>query len=330
MKALVAKTYGPPEDLSIEELPQPQPGPGQILVRIAAASLNPGELRLVSGEFDGRLPVTFPHVLGHDFAGTVTALGAGVMRFGIGDEVFGFAAPKDFPYAEHICKPPSIGTGTMAEYAVFQADTPAIERRPAGLSAEAAATLPTAGLTAWVVLREAAIRPGDTALVIGATGGVGAFAVPLLAAAKARVIATAGPADRERVLALGADTVLDHTAGDVIAQTLDAFPDGVNAVVNLALPAGQLAGTARAAATGGRLVTITGLEPSPVPERPDLAVSAASTQLEAGDLAELARRVVDGELPLSITGRYSLADAPAAYTALLREHTAGKLVVNVA
>jgi NADPH:quinone reductase len=331
MRAVVAKEYGPPESLSVAELPRPEPGPGQILVRIAAASLNPGELRLLSGELRDQMPIHFPHVPGNDFAGTVTELGEGVTRFEIGDEVFGFAASREFPWADLVSTPPSFGTGTLAEYAVFEADTPALAHRPAALPVDQAAALPTTGATAWPLLRKLRPRPGETVLVIGATGGVGTVLVPLLAAEQVRVLATAGPADEAAIRSLGAGAaeVLDYTATDVVAETLRRYPDGVDALVNLTLSSDQVIEAARAVKQGGQVATITSPIERGVPGRGDLTVHSGFTHIEPGDLDELARRVVAGELPLTIGGRYALADGAQAYVDLLRQHTFGKLVVSV-
>ncbi|GAB3428768.1 NADP-dependent oxidoreductase [Flindersiella endophytica] len=330
MQALQAKEYGPPEGLSVEEVDPPAPGPGQILVRIAAASANPGELRLLSGELREQIPLVFPHVPGHDFAGTVTELGANVTRFAVGDEVFGFAAPRAFPGAEMVSTPPSYSTGTVAEYAVFEADTPALGRRPTQLPADQAAALPTTGMTAWPLLRQLDPRPGQTILVIGATGGVGTVLLPLLATAGAHILATAGPADESAIRALGAAEVLDHTSVDVVAEVARHYPDGVDALVNLALPSSdEVVAAARVVRRGGRLITITSMLEQTVPGRDDLTVWSGFTHIEPGDLDELAVRVVDGRLPLTISRRYPLAEARQAYVDLLREHTFGKLVITV-
>lgn len=330
MKAVLAKDYGPPEALRVEQTPTPMPGPGQILVRIAAASINPGELRLLSGELRSQIPLEHPRVPGHDFAGTVTELGEGVSRFEVGDEVFGFAAPRGFPWADLVSTPPSFSTGTVAEYAVFEADTPALAHRPAELPVDLAAALPTTGMTAWPVLRKLSPQPGETALVIGATGGVGTVLVPLLAAEKVRVLATAGPADAAAIRSLGASETLDYTAVDVVAETLRLHPNGVDVLVNLALPSDRVVQAARAVRPGGQVATITSPIEHGVPGRDDLTVHSGFTHIEPGDLDQLARRVVAGELPLTISRRYSLAEGAQAYVDLLRQHTFGKLVVTVA
>ncbi|MGW9430387.1 NADP-dependent oxidoreductase [Streptomyces decoyicus] len=218
MKAVVARNYGSPAVLAVEDLPIPRPGPGQIQVRVEAAALNGCDLDLLSDQMAGVAPLEFPHVPGSDFAGTVTEVGEGVTRFAVGDDVFGTGFPRATGrFSAAFCSPLSLTTGALAEYAVLDADTPALTHRPPTLDAERAAALPISGLTAMPLLRAGQIQPGETVLVVGATGGVGSVLVPLLAAAKANVIAAAGAADEHHVRRLGANEVIDYLTADVVA-----------------------------------------------------------------------------------------------------------------
>jgi NADPH:quinone reductase-like Zn-dependent oxidoreductase len=257
MRAVVADDYGPPENLAVREVPVPRPGPGQVQVRVRASALNPGELRMLAGGLGEAAALSFPHVVGGDFAGTVTEAGPGVTRFSAGDEVFGLALPRAVAdLAAQVASPPSLTTGTFAEYAVFDAGTPGLAIRPAGLPAEHASALPTAGLTALPLLRAARLQRGDIILVAGATGGVGSMLVPMLAAAGAHVIATASAADAGYVRGLGANETVDYRAGDTAGEVLHRHPAGVDAVINLALRGDALASAARTIRPGGRLLTI--------------------------------------------------------------------------
>jgi NADPH2:quinone reductase len=329
MKAVVARDYGPPEALAVAEVPVPLPGPGQIQVRTAAAALNPADLRSLSGVLAGLAPLRFPHIPGSDFAGTVTAIGAGVDRFAVGDEVFGTALPLEtVQMASMFATPPSLTTGTVAEYAVFEADTPALALRPAALAADRAAALPIAGLTALAVLRAGRFQPGESVLVVGATGGVGSAVVPLLAAAKVRVVATAGAADEAYVRGLGAAEVIDRHAADLVAEAVRRRPDGFDALVNTALPGSRLVDAGRLLRPGGRLLNVA--FPSPDPgdfDGRDFTFETVYGGARPGDLDELAALAADGSLPVSIGRRYRLDEAPRAYRDLVREHTRGKLVV---
>ncbi|MEU8362407.1 NADP-dependent oxidoreductase [Nonomuraea sp. NPDC048882] len=324
MKALTATRYGGAETLRLADLPIPEPGPGQVQVRIAAAGLNPADLRLVSGVFKERVPLTFPHVLGSDFAGTVTAIGAGVDRFVPGDEIFGLGLSRSAgALARLLCDPPPFTTGTMAEYAVFEATTPALAPRPSGLPAEHAATLPMAALTAFPLLRAWDFAPGTKVLVVGATGGVGGAVVPLLAARGVHVIATAIPADETYVKGLGAAETIDRSA-DVGAETLRRHPGGLDALVNLALPGGDLPALTPVVRPGGGLFTVA--FPSPAPGTGFETLYATA---RPGDLEEVAELAMRGVLAPTAGRRYRLEDAARAYTGWEREHVRGKLVVTV-
>ncbi|MEU6714267.1 NADP-dependent oxidoreductase [Nonomuraea sp. NPDC046802] len=325
MRALIAGGYGGVEVLELADRPVPQPGRGQIQVRIAAAGLNPADLRLVSGVFMESAPVAFPHVPGSDFAGTVTATGEGVERFAPGDEIFGLGLARAAgDMATALSSPPSFTTGTMAEYALFDADTPALALRPAELPAEHAAILPIAALTALPLLRAGDYTAGMTVLVIGAAGGVGGAVVPLLAARGVHVIGTAIPEDEAYVRGLGASEVIDYRSADLAEETLRRPPGGVDGLVNLALPGPSLPAVTRAVRQGGRLLNIAFPSPDPATK-----IETVYTRARPGDLDELAALAVKGVLPSTVTRRYPLEEAARAYADLVARHVAGKLLVTM-
>lgn len=314
MKAVVVTEYGPPESFTLGGVPVPRPGPGQLLVRIAAASINPGDVRLPSGDYRDAFPLDFPHVPGNDFAGTVAEVGPGVTAYRPGDEIFGQAVPRALKALVGPTRP-SLSTGSLAEYAVFEADTPLLAHRPPQLSTEDAAALATTGLTARALLAEARIRPGDTVLVVGATGGVGTAVVPLFAHAGAKVVATATAADADLLRDLGAHRTVAY----------GEYPD-VDLALNLVLPGDDLDGLARAVRPGGRLLTIT---PDP---RPTVDVDVRfvlDLDGRTGGMAGVVESVLAGGLKATIGRRYSLDQAPQACVDFVRRHTTGKLVVAV-
>lgn len=322
MKAVVATGYGPPEQYEVADVPVPRPGPGQIQVRIAAASINPADVRLPSGEFRDVVSLEFPHVPGNDFAGTVSEIGAGVTAYKIGDEIFGQAIPRALRAMGGATRP-SLSTGSLAEFAVFEADTPFLAHRPADLNVEHAAALPTTGLTARALMATAKVQPGEAVLVIGATGGVGTAVVPLLAAAKARVIATATTADADILRSLGADEIIGYAAAE--------YPSAVDIAFNLTLPSDQLTAVAQAIRPGGRLLTIT----FPVPQqewigRDDVGLHfVLDMDGEFGGMREVGELASRGELPATIGRRYTLDEGPQACVDFARLHTTGKLVVTM-
>ncbi|MEU6247852.1 NADP-dependent oxidoreductase [Glycomyces sp. NPDC047010] len=321
MKAVAAFDYGPPEGYTVTELPAPVPGPGQIQVRIAAASVNPADVKVPSGEFRRDFPLEFPYVPGNDFAGTVSEVGPGVDAYRVGDEVFGQAVPRAL---KALAGPGrvSLGTGSLAEYAVYEADTPFIAHRPAGLDVETAAALPTVGLTARALMAAAEVPAGATVLVVGATGGVGTTVVPLLAK-RAKVIATATPADEELLRSLGAASVIGYDPA--------GYPSDVDVAFNLVLPGDRLAALGAALRPGGRLVTIT--FPVTQPEslgRTDVDLRfVLDMEGRFGGMSEVAEAAVRGELDVTVGRRYTLDQGPQAIADFAGRHTTGKLVVRM-
>ncbi|GIJ51936.1 NADPH:quinone reductase [Virgisporangium aliadipatigenens] len=315
MRAVVVTAYGPPETFTVGEVPVPRPGPGQLLIRVAAAAINPADLLLPAG---GGTPLAFPHVPGNDFAGTVVEVGTGVDSYAPGDEVFGVAIPRVLRAMGG--SRPSVGTGSLAEYLVCEAETPMVAHRPAGVSPADAAALATSGMTACAVAAVAAVRPGETALVVGATGGTGTAIVPLLRHAGARVVATSTPADRAALRRLGADGTVGY----------DDYPDGVDVAVNAVLPGDRLERLAAAVRPGGRLLTIT--YPPPVSQSIGDGVAlrfVLDFDGVHGGMRAVAELAAKGVLPATIGRRYTLDEAPRACVDFARAHTFGKLVVEV-
>ncbi|WP_030437936.1 NADP-dependent oxidoreductase [Actinoplanes subtropicus] len=308
MKAVLVHRHGPPEEYTVGDIEVPHAGPGQIQVRIAAASLNAIDLRLATGGFRGIVDLPFPYVPGGDFSGTVTEVGGGVTAYAMGDLVFGHGIPRAMAGMLPFPKP-SLTTGALAEFAVFEADTPFIARRPSTLDVETAAALPTAGLTTNALLRQARIQPDETVLVIGATGGVGTTLLPAIKAG--RVIATARAGDIGFIREIGATETIDYG---------DYPPGGVDVVINLVLPTDHLADAAKCLKSGGRLYTIT--FPPPKPEYIDRDDVRFEMVLDLASGVD----AITGLTP-SITRRYALDDGARALRDFARDHTVGKLVV---
>ena len=323
MKALVATQYGGPELLSIEDVPIPRPGPGQLLVRVAASTINATDLQVITGVYRDVLELEFPYVLGNDFAGTVTEVGRDVTGFVVGDEVFGQAMPRPLRVVAAADRP-SISTGAMAEYVVIEADTPLVAHRPSSVSVQQAAALGIAGLTARAILATTQVQPGESVLVIGATGGVGTSLVPLLATAGAHITATAGtPADGEVLRGLGAHEVIGFSATE--------YPDDVDVVVNLVFPGHRLAPVARAIRPGGRLTTI--IFPAPSPDdlgRDDVVLQYVSDlECRLGDMADVARAAAAGALTATVGRTLRLSDGVEAAVSFSRQEVVGKIVVTM-
>ncbi len=310
MKALVSTGYQPLDQVTVVDLPTPSAGPGEVVLKVAAAALNPLDLALITGTMKDFYPVEHPLVIGMDAAGTVAEVGPGVTGYAPGDEVVAFTATA----------------GAVAEYTVAVAG-PRLARRPAALDAATAAALPESGMTAVCLLRAAGLRAGETVLVIGATGGIGLYAVQLAGDLGARVIATATAPDAEYVRGLGATDTVDYRDGDVVEQTLRRVSGGVDVVVDLINRGDDLTATARAVRPGGRLV-------SPLFGPAELGgevtpIYIGSFVPEPGDLDNLVRRAADGRLHVEIGARYPFDQAALAVADFAAKHIRGKVVVTL-
>ena len=210
MKAIRIHEFGGPEQLRCEDAPVPQPGEGQVLVRVKAASVNPIDWKLASGAMQAFRPIELPWIPGGDFAGVVEAVGPGVTNVNTGDQVYG-----DTPSG-----------GSYAELVAASADM--IASQPPKLTAVEAASLPLAGQTAWqAIFDHGQLQAGQTILVHGAAGGVGGYAVQFARWKGARVLATASAEDEEYVRTLGADVVIDYRATrfESVARDVDLVLD---------------------------------------------------------------------------------------------------------
>jgi NADPH:quinone reductase-like Zn-dependent oxidoreductase len=212
MKANQIHQYGSPDVITFEEIEKPVPGEGEVLVRVKAAGVGPWDAWIRAGK--SVLPQPLPLTLGSDLSGVVDAIGPGVEQFAVGDVVYG-VTNKRF-------------VGAYAEYAIALAGM--IAKKPRTLNDVEAASVPVVAVTAWQMLFDhAQLAPGQTVLVQGGGGNVGAYAVQLARHAKARVIATAMPGDVDYVRGLGADEVIDVTTTrfEDVAGPVDAVIDTV-------------------------------------------------------------------------------------------------------
>ncbi|MBP2369695.1 NADP-dependent oxidoreductase [Pseudonocardia parietis] len=303
-----------PSAPAVAEVDAPMPGAGELVVKVAGSSVNGFDLSVTAGLLDGMMEHRFPLVLGMDFAGTVETVGEGVEGFTAGDAVFGVAMK------------PFLGSGALAEYVTVSAGY-GVAHIPAGLDLTDAGALGLAGTAALDSVAAAAPQKGETVLVAGATGGVGALAVQMVAARGARVIATARPgAEADFVAGLtDADVaVVDYTA-DLDAQVRASAPEGVDVVLHLAGDAGPLVGLLR---NGGRIASTLGLTQEAV-EAAGVTVHPIMADPAPRSLTTLAGQVAAGELRVPVTATFGLEQAPEAFDAF-RAGTLGKITVTCA
>jgi chloroplastic oxoene reductase len=214
MKAIQFKSYGGPEKLSLVEIARPNPTERQLLIEVAATSINPIDWKLHDGAFRWVKPMRFPSIPCFDFAGTVAEVGSDIEDYAAGDRVFGML--------------PMNGLGAAAEF--IAVDNDYVSRIPDNIPVTDAAGIPLAGMTALQALRDKGnLQAGQHVLVVGAGGGVGHYAVQIGKALKAHVTGVCSTRNIDRVRELGADEVLDYTAPDFVPpkQAFDVILDAV-------------------------------------------------------------------------------------------------------
>lgn len=303
MKAVRFDQYGPVDVLKVADLPQPVPGSGEVLVRVKAAGINPGEAKIRVGMLHSRFPATFPSGEGSDLAGVVEQVGPDVTGIAVGDEVIGWVDTRS----------------SHADYVVVKAAH--LTRKPAGVPWEVAGALGVAGFTAWAAVRAVALNSGDTLVVAGAAGGVGSIAVQLARRAGATVI---GLASEPNQAWLSVHGVVPVTYGhDVaarigsVAPTVDAFIDTYGgdyvelALNDLGVPPARVDTVARFDAV----------------EKYGVKAEGNAAGASAAVLAELAGLIAAGELEIPIAATYPLERVRDAYARLESGHILGKIVL---
>jgi NADPH2:quinone reductase len=307
MKAVVYEKFGGAEVLQVVDRPEPHIGPDTVLVKVVAVGLNPVDYKVREGYLQGLIDTHLPAVPAWDVAGVVVKPGLDTPEFEAGDEILAYAR-KDV-----------VSDGTLAEYVSVPVRTAA--KKPAGLSFEAAAGLPLAGLTALQTVRRSGLGEGSTVLVHAAAGGVGSIAVQLAVHAGARVVGTASEGNHAYLRELGAEPV---AYGDGLVDAARAVaPEGFDVILDYV--GGQAIDTAPdLLAPGGTIVSITDAR-----ARDELGGQYVWVRPDPAGLAELADLAARGVVQVEVSQTFDLDHAADAFRALETGHTRGKIVVTV-
>jgi len=302
-RAVRFDTYGGRDVLYVDDVAMPRPAEGEVVVGVRAAGINPGEAKIRAGLMHEQNPATFPAGQGSDLAGVVTAVGAGVSGFAVGDEVLGYSWQRS-SHATHAAVP------------VTQ-----LIHKPAELDWPVAGSLYIVACTAWAAVDAIAVRPGETVAVSASAGGVGTIVVQLLAVRGAKVLGIASPTNADWLTAHGATPV---AYGERLADDLRAAaPDGIDAFIDLFGPEYvQLAadlGIAR-----DRIETIISFA-----KAAELGTKAAGSRGASNRevLTEMAGLVASGRIEIPIATTYRLDDVQDAFAELEQGHTRGKIVL---
>ena len=311
MRAIAEETFGGP--IALMDLPRPEIGAGEVLIRVRAAGVNPFDWKVADGELKDQMKHSFPLILGFDAAGVIERVGADVTDLAEGDEVYGYLYK------------PEIGGGTYAEYVVAPATI--VARKPVTVDFAEAAALPTPGLAAMDLVDAVDAREGETVLIVGATGGVGSYATQLAATGGAHVIATARRTNETLARELGAAETIDHTTEDLVEAVRMAHPGGIEVVIDLVSDREALGRISTLVNEGGRLASsVYAADVEGLLGR-GIGGTNVSMQPDARRLGELSRLVDAGELAVRLDRTFPLESAPEALEQRRIGHVRGKIVL---
>ena len=315
MRAITMESFdrGP----QLQELSPPQIAPNEVLVHVHASSINGFDVAVVSGWLQGMMEYHFPVTLGRDLAGVVEQVGEEVSRYQQGDEVSGF----------HFT--PALHEGTWADYLASPEDT-FIAPKPKSLDFLEAASLPLAGVAALMSVEALDLSEGERVLIVGATGGVGSYAVQLAARRGASVIATARPESEDYIRSLGAEETIDYTQEDVMAVIRERHPEGIEGLVDLVNFAEGFTQLAGVVTSGGRAASLLGAADAEQLATRDVRATNIEGTPDPSLLSRLADLADSGELRVPVQRVFSLEEATDGLDAFQREHKQGKFAISVA
>ena len=308
MRAIQIQEFGDPKVLRVQEVSIPVPGPGELLVRVHAAAVNPVDTSIRAGRAGGLSGASLPYVPGFDVSGTVTAIGSGVDVFEVDDEVFAMVNLRR--------------GGTYAEYVIILENEAA--HKPARVSHAEAAAIPLVALTAWQALFEVAkLQPGQTILIHAGAGGVGSIAVQLAKWRGARIIATASDYNHDFLRGLGVDVPVDYRT-----QNFENFASDVDVVLD---PIGgdTQVRSLQTLKEGGILVSIVGLTSEGRNPSRNVRATSILVQPNSGQLSEIGGLIQNGIINPIVSYRFPLEQAPLAHEQSQTRRTRGKIVIEI-
>jgi len=313
MKAALFTTFGELDNIEIGDMDRPEPGDGEVLVKVKAAGVNPVDAAVARGMLKDAIPAEFPVIPGWDVAGVVEENGFAARRFKEGDEVYAYA------------RRPTIQKGTFAEYIALPESY--LARRPKKVSMEEAGGIPLVGLTAYQALFDAGnLKEGQTLLILGASGGVGTLAIQLAKSVGATVIGVASEKNHAYMKELGADETIDYSDGYVGEQVKEVAPNGVDLIFHCSrgdslsecMETGVLTGS-------GSIVSITKSKPE---DSWDVSYQYVFVEPNSSQLSHIAELADEGKLKIPSTKIYSLDETEKALKDVETLHNRGKLIIT--
>ncbi len=305
ISAIQVHAYGDADQLKLEQIAQPEPQAGEVLVRVHAAGVNPVDWKIRSGALKDFVPQTFPYVPGADLAGVVEKVGPDVTSFQVGQEVFGRSSK-----------------GSYTQYGIAPAN--ALALKPKSLSFDEAATLPVGATTAWQGLFDHGnLQAGQRVLVLGGSGGVGLLAVQFARWKGAHVISTTSTRNVDFVRSLGAETVVDYTKTDVADEIHDVdlvFDTVGGSALTSAWPTLK---------RGGALITIAGQPDEAKAKELGVRTGRFSAQVSGELLSQFAQLIDEGKVKTVVGVTFPLSDAVQAHKLSQNGHGNGRIVLQV-
>lgn len=315
MKAITIEQFGGPNQLKPSKLPTPPVADNEVQIQIHYTSVNPVDWKIREGYLANRLPHAFPIILGWDAAGVITAVGANVKKWKVGDEVFAY------------CRKPTVQWGTYAEYISVEENS--VAAKPKNLTFAQAAAIPLVGLTAWQALFDAAkLKKGETVLIQAGAGGVGSLAVGLAKQAGATVITTASASHHDYLKKLGADNIIDYKKENVLDKVKKLYPKGIDVVLET-IGGKTLEESMKMLKPGGRLISILEQLDPQVAAKNKIEFHYVFVSPNGAQLQQIGSLLENRQISLPAIEEMALADAAVAQEQVRQGHTEGKIVLKV-